>query len=102
MSCVRESSPQSEHVVNQRPGKLKYNKHNTMRYFNNRLLVEPKRRRFHPLRGLRRIFKRKAPSPEPNEVKSCDVVIEPPSLDTSRSRSTSQLIDEPFTRRRYV
>ncbi|XP_025406882.1 uncharacterized protein LOC112680873 [Sipha flava] len=82
MSCVRESSPQSEHVVNQRP--------------------EPKRRRFHPLRGLRRIFRRKAPSPEPNEVKLCDDIIEPPSLDTSRSRSTSQLIDEPFTRRRSL
>ncbi|XP_060851984.1 uncharacterized protein LOC132930244 [Rhopalosiphum padi] len=82
MSCVRESSPQSEHVVNQRS--------------------EPKVRRFNPLRRLRQIFKRKAHSPEPNEVKSCDNIVEPPSLDTSRSRSTSQLIDEPFTRRRSL
>ncbi|CAI6363547.1 unnamed protein product [Macrosiphum euphorbiae] len=81
MSCVRESSPQSEHVV-QRP--------------------EPKTRRFNPLRRLRRIFRRKAQSPEPNDVKSCDNIVEPPSLDTSRSRSTSQLIDEPFTRRRSL
>lgn len=66
------------------------------------MLIEPKRRRFHPLRGLRRIFRRKAPSPEPNEVKLLDDVVESPSLDTSRSRSTSQLIDEPFIRRRYV
>lgn len=81
MSCVRESSPQSEHVVSQRP--------------------EPKKRRFHPLRGLRRIFRRKVPaSPEPNEIKSFDDVLEPSSLDTSRSRSTSQLIDEPFNCRR--
>jgi len=66
------------------------------------MLIEPKTRRFNPLRRLRRIFRRKAQSPEPNDVKSCDNIVEPPSLDTSRSRSTSQLIDEPFTRRRYV
>jgi len=67
-----------------------------------KIFIEPKIRRFNPLRRLRRIFRRKAQSPEPNEVKSCDNIVEPPSLDTSRSRSTSQLIDEPFTRRRYV
>lgn len=70
--------------------------------YNFYVFTESKRRRFHPLRGLRRIFRRKAPSPEPNEVKSSDDVIEPPGLDTSRCRSTSQLIDEPFTRRRCV
>lgn len=66
------------------------------------MLIEPKIRRFNPLRRLRRIFRRKAQSPEPHEVKSCDNIVEPPSLDTTRSRSTSQLIEEPFTRRRYV
>lgn len=114
MSCVRESSPQSENVVSQRPGKIhkKINiflKHFILLFFKTMekkrlLFTEPKKRRFHPLRGLRRIFRRKAPaSPEPNEVKSFDDVLEPSSLDTSRSRSTSQLIDEPFNcRRRYV
>lgn len=68
------------------------------------MFIEPKRRRFHPLRRLRHIFRRKAQSPEPcNEVKSCDEIVEPPILDTSKSRSTSELIDEPYTTRgRYV
>lgn len=69
-----------------------------------KIFVESKRT-WNPLRRLRRVFRRsKQPSPEPNnEVKSLDETIEPPSsLDTSKSRSTSQLIDEPLTRNRYV
>lgn len=52
------------------------------------------------MKGLRRIFRRKTPSAEPNELKSSDDALDPPNLDASKSRSTNQLIDEPFPCRR--
>lgn len=65
------------------------------------MFVAESKRTWNPFRGLRRMFRRnKGPSPEPNEVKSFDDISDPPSLDTSKSRSTSQLIDDPFTRSR--
>ncbi|XP_050434261.1 uncharacterized protein LOC126841707 [Adelges cooleyi] len=87
MSCVRESSPQPEHAVSQRP-------------------EPPKRRRFNPLRGLRRIFRRKVPAASLDASEALNSGEETTSdqsannkLDPSRSRSTSMLIDEPFNRR---
>ncbi|XP_050546640.1 uncharacterized protein LOC126908523 [Daktulosphaira vitifoliae] len=88
MSCVRESSPQPELPTSQRP-------------------ELPKRKRFHPLKGLRRIFRRKVPVVNAGDALNSgdDIIAEQQSnnnLESSRSRSTSQLIDEPFNKRRSL
>ncbi|XP_063228272.1 uncharacterized protein LOC134534122 isoform X2 [Bacillus rossius redtenbacheri] len=82
MACVRESSPQDMTT------ELSRN--------------ESKRRRFHPLRGLRRMFRRKARHSGCELPEAADPLRPEDEADPHRSRSASELLaaDEAVCRRR--
>ncbi|XP_033312668.1 uncharacterized protein LOC117212207 isoform X3 [Bombus bifarius] len=67
MGCVREASPPPQNHQNQHHrthGLGEYSAQNSV----DPLPKEPKKRRFHPLRGLRRIFRRKSRGPADTRV----------------------------------